>query len=64
MFCEDRKGKWSDVLESVVSSMNTTVNGATCVSSHYLITARHPNKSLPKLLHNEPTKPCSLWHAN
>ena len=49
MLCEDRNCEWTDVLESVVSSMNATINSATGVSPHYTITGRYPNLSLPKL---------------
>ena len=50
MLCEDRNCEWTDILESVTSSMNATINSATGVSSHYTITGRHPNTDLPKLL--------------
>ena len=49
MLCEDRNCEWTDVLESVTSSMNATINSATGVSPHYTITGRHPNIGLPKL---------------
>ena len=49
MLCEYRNCEWTDVLESVVSSMNATINSATGVSPHYTIIGRHPNISLPKL---------------
>ena len=53
MLCEDRNCEWTDILESVTSSMNTTINSAAGVSPHYAITARHPNIGLPKLLSKE-----------
>ena len=49
ILCEDRNCKWTEVLESVISSMNTTINSATGISPHYTITSRHPNISLPNL---------------
>jgi len=55
MLCEDRNCEWADILESVISSMNATINSATGVSPHYVITGRQPNIGLPKLLHNELT---------
>ena len=53
MLCEDRNCEWTDILESVTSSMNATINSATGVSSHYIFTGRHPNIGLPKLLSKE-----------
>ena len=53
MLCEDRSCEWTDILESVTSSMNATINSATGVSPHYAITGRHPNIGLPKLLSKE-----------
>ena len=53
MLCEDRNCEWTDILESVTSSMNATINSATGVSSHYAITACCPNIGLPKLLSKE-----------
>ena len=41
MLCEDRNCEWTDILESVTSSMNATINGAIGVSPHYAITGRH-----------------------
>ena len=35
--------------------MNATINSATGVSPHYVITGRQPNIGLPNLPHNEPT---------
>ena len=49
MLCEDRNCEWKEVLESVILSMNATINSATNVSPHYTITGRHPNIGLPKL---------------
>ena len=49
MLCEDGNCEWTDVLESVISSMNATINSATGVSPHYTITGWHPNIGLPKL---------------
>ena len=49
MLCEDRNCEWTDVLESVISSMNATINSATGISPHYIITGRYPNIGLPKL---------------
>ena len=54
MLREDRNCEWTDILESV-KSMNETINSATGVSPHYVITGRQPNIGLPKLLHSEPT---------
>ena len=51
--CEDRNCEWTDILESVTSSMNSTINSTTDVSPHYAITGRHPNIVLPKLLSKE-----------
>ena len=45
----DRNWEWTDVLESIVSSMNTMINSATGISPHYTITGRHPNIGLSKL---------------
>ena len=50
MLCEDRNCEWTDILESVTSSMNATINNTTGVSPHYAITGRHPNIELPELL--------------
>lgn len=47
IICEDRNCEWTDVLESVVSSMNATANTAT--SPHYIITGRQPHIGLPKI---------------
>ena len=47
--CEDRNCEWTDILESVISAMNATINSATGVSPHYTITGWHPNIGLPKL---------------
>ena len=49
MLCEDRNCEWTDLLESVISSMNATINSATGVFPHYAITGGHPNIGLPKL---------------
>ena len=49
MLCEDRGCEWTDILESVVSSMNATVCSATGVSPHYVISGRHPNVGLPRI---------------
>ena len=49
MLCEDRNCEWTDILESVVSSMNATINSATGASPHYVITGRHPNICLPRI---------------
>ena len=53
--CEDRNCEWTDILETVSFSINATIDSATGVSPHYVITGRQPNIGLPKLLHNEPT---------
>ena len=53
MLCEDRNCEWTDLLESVTSSMNATINSATTVSPHYTITSCHSNIGLPKLLSKE-----------
>ena len=50
MLCEDRNCEWTDILESVTSAMNATINSATGVSPHYAITGCRPNIGLPKLL--------------
>ena len=55
MLCEDRNCEWTYILESVTSSMDATINSATVVSPHYVITGRQPNIGLPKLPDNEPT---------
>ena len=47
MLCEGRNCEWTDILESVTSSMNATINSATGISPHYAITGRHPNIGLP-----------------
>ena len=49
MLCEDRGCEWTDIMESVVSSMNATVCSATGVSPHYVISGRHPNVGLPRI---------------
>lgn len=53
MLCEDRNCEWTDVLESVVSSMNATINNATGVSPHFTVTGRHPSIGLPTLHRRE-----------
>ena len=53
MLCEDRNCEWTDILESVISPMNATINGATGVSPHYTITGCHTSIGLPKLLLKE-----------
>ena len=53
MLCEDRNCEWTDILESVTSSINATINSATGVSPHYAITGRHPKIGLSKLLSKE-----------
>ena len=53
MLCEDRNCEWTDILESVTSSINATINSATGVSPYYAITGRYPNFGLPKLLSKE-----------
>ena len=53
MLCKDRNSEWTDILESVTSSMNATINSATGVSPHNVITGCHPNMGLPKLLSKE-----------
>lgn len=57
MLCEDRDCEWTDVLESVISSMNATINSATGASPHYIITGRQPNIGLPRLPDNSITNP-------
>ena len=49
MLCDDRNCEWTDVIESVISSMNATINSVTGVSPHYTITGRYSNIGLPKL---------------
>ena len=39
MLCEDRISEWTDILESVTSSMNATIISATGVPPHYAIAA-------------------------
>ena len=48
MLCDERKCDWTDILESVISNMNATVNRSTGVSAQYIITGRHPNLGLPQ----------------
>ena len=48
ILCEERKCAWTDILESVVSNMNSMVNRSTGVSPHFIITGRHPNLGLPQ----------------
>ena len=40
MLCEDRNREWTDILESTTSSMNATINSATGVWRHWVITGR------------------------
>ena len=40
MQCDDRNCEWTNILESVTSSMNATINSATGVSPHYVIIGR------------------------
>ena len=49
LLCEDRNCEWIDILESVISAMNDTINSAIGVYPHYTITGRHPNIGLSKL---------------
>lgn len=53
MICEDRNCEWTDVLESVVSSINATANTAAGASPHYVITGRQPHIGLPKIPHQD-----------
>ena len=48
ILCEERKCAWTDILESVVSNMNSMVNRSTGVSPHFIVTGRHPNLGLPQ----------------
>ena len=59
MLCEERKCDWTDILESVISNMNSMINRSTGVSPHFVITGRHPNLGLPqknsdKIRHPDP----------
>lgn len=49
MLCEDRGCKWTNILESVISSMNTTISSATSASSLYIIIVHPPNIGLPRI---------------
>ena len=66
VFCEDRNCEWTNVIESVISSMNATSNWATGVHTlcdHWPSTQHW----LAKIPHNEFTNqspPPSIWHAN
>ena len=53
MVCEERNCGWTDILESVTSSKNATINSTTGVSLHNAITGRHLNIGLPKLISKE-----------
>ena len=46
-------------LESVISSMNVTINSTIGISPCYVITSCQPNIGLPKLPHNELTNQSS-----
>ena len=48
ILCEERKCQWPDILESVVSNMNSMINRSTGVSPHFVVTGRHPNLGLPQ----------------
>ena len=48
ILCEERKCAWTDILESVVSNMNSMVNRSTGVSPHFIVTGRHPSLGLPQ----------------
>ena len=48
ILCEERSVQWLDVLNEVVSNMNSMTNRSTGVSPHYIITGRHPSLNLPK----------------
>ena len=48
MLCEERKCDWTEVLESVISNMNSMINRSTGVSPHFVVTGRHPNLGLPQ----------------
>ena len=48
ILCEERKCAWTDILESVVSNMNSMANRSTGVSPHFIVTGRHPNLGLPQ----------------
>ena len=50
MWCE-----WTNILESVVPSLKTTINNASMVFLHYIIIGRHLNIELAKLPRNETT---------
>ena len=45
----ERRCEWTDVLESVVSNMNATINQAIRTSPHFVLTGRKPDLALPKL---------------
>ena len=49
MLCKDRNCEWTDILKSVTSSINATINSATDLSPFYTITGHNPNIGLPKL---------------
>ena len=53
MVCEERNCGWTDILESVTSSKNATINSTTGVSPHNAITDGHPKIGLPKLISKE-----------
>ena len=47
ILCEERKCQWLEILQEVVSNMNSMTNRSTGVSPHYIITGRHPSINLP-----------------
>ena len=64
MLYEDQGCEWTDILESVESSMNAMVCSATGVSPHYVISGRHPNVGLPRINDRHYSKYShSLWNA-
>ena len=47
ILCEERSCQWLDILQEVVSNMNSMTNMSTGVSPHYIVTGRHPSLNLP-----------------
>ena len=47
ILCEERSCQWLDILQEVVSNMNSMVNMSTGVSPHFIVTGRHPSLNLP-----------------
>ena len=57
IMCNKRDAQWPDMLESVVSNINSTVNAATGTTPHFILTGRQPVTGLPVMKTEAPQDP-------